>query len=55
MIWPLLLAFDASVVAVMNEEAWSRREHAPGDQRNVVDSTDALPTADKIGLARLAC
>ena len=50
-----LLAFYATVVAVMNEQAWSRREHAPDNQRNVVDPTDALPTADKIGLARLAC
>jgi hypothetical protein len=31
MIWPLLLAFDASVVAVMNEFAWWRREHASHD------------------------
>ena len=54
-IWRPLLALYATVVAVMNEHAWWRREHAPGDQRNVVDPADALPAADKIGLAGLAC
>jgi hypothetical protein len=50
-----LLALDAPVVAVMNEQARTRREHAPGDQRDVVYPADALPATDEIGLGGLAC
>ena len=56
MIWKLLLAFDASVVPVMDEQAWTRRKHASHGQRNMMLPTDALPAHNHIvRLGALTC